>query len=176
MSSQKSLPFLFSLRRTTCFSQKTISLRKHAPVTRTLIAPTSNYTPLMSRRSDRDLPSVPQPWKTWLKTAPIFIIIVTLSAFGIFNYQKSSSPIVAATLYALRTSEAGRAELGDEIYYRDMYPWIWGEMNPLHGRVDISFGVKGTRGRGLMRFRSTRRGRMSYVSFHLKGWFLRGSC
>ena len=46
-----------------------------------------------------------------------------------------------------------------------MVPWIWGEMNQLHGRVNISFGVKGTKGRGLMRFKSERRGRMGKVSW-----------
>ena len=38
-------------------------------------------------------------------------------------------------------------------------------MNQLHGRVDIGFGVKGTRGRGWMRFRSVRVGRIGKVSF-----------
>jgi cytochrome c oxidase assembly factor 1 len=95
---------------------------------------------------------------------PIFIILITISALGIFNYQKSSSSIVASTLYALRTSELGKRELGEEIYFRDMWPWIWGEMNQLHGRVDIKFGVKGTTGRGVMRFKSERRGRMGKVS------------
>lgn len=88
---------------------------------------------------------------------------MSVSALGIFNYQKASSSIVASTLYALRTSDIGRSELGDEIYFRDMWPWIWGEMNQLHGRVDITFGVKGTRGRGVMRFKSERRGRMGKV-------------
>ena len=87
-----------------------------------------------------------------------------VSALGIFNYQKTNSSIVAATLYALRTSEVGRKELGDEIYFRDTLPWIWGEMKPVHGRVDILFGVKGTRGRGMMRFKSERKGRMGKVS------------
>ena len=118
----------------------------------------------MSRRPDRALPTITPSYRVWLRTAPIFVIVVTLSALGIFNYQKSSSSVVAATLYALRTSDIGRHELGDEIYFRDMWPWIWGEMNQLHGRINISFGVKGTKGKGLMRFRSERRGRMGYVS------------
>ncbi|KAL6715083.1 cytochrome oxidase assembly protein 1 [Lecanora helva] len=139
---------------------------------RTLIAaPTPDSGPLMSRRSDRALPSIKTSWSVWAKTFPIFLVIVTVSALGIFNYQKSSSSIVAATLYALRTSEIGRRELGDEIYFRDMLPWIWGEMNQLHGRVDIEFGVKGTKGRGLMRFKSERKGRMG--KFETKEWSLK---
>ena len=47
-------------------------------------------------------------------------------------------------------------------------------MNQVQGRVDIGFGVKGTRGRGWMRFRSERRGRMGYVGFDFSlggmGW------
>lgn len=39
-------------------------------------------------------------------------------------------------------------------------PWIWGEMNQLHGRIDISFEVKGNHGVGTMRFKSFRKGRM----------------
>lgn len=74
-------------------------------------------------------------------------------------------------MYALRTSEIGQRELGEEIYFRDMWPWIWGEMNQLHGRVDIRFGVKGTTGRGVMRFKSERRGRLGKVIPILFGGF-----
>lgn len=132
---------------------------------RTLIAaPSANSGPLMERRPDRELPEVPQPWKMWARTMPIFLAIVTLSSLGIFNYQKQSSSVVASTLYALRTSDLGRQELGDEIYFRDRFPWIWGQMDQLHGKIDIQFGVKGTKGSGMMRFRSERPRRMGFVS------------
>ncbi|KAL8703823.1 MAG: hypothetical protein Q9201_003001 [Fulgogasparrea decipioides] len=124
----------------------------------------------MTRRSDRALPDVPSSYKIWLKTLPIFITVVTASALAIFNYQKASSSIVNATLYALRRSEAGRRELGEQIYFRDKFPWIWGKMNQLHGRIDISFAVKGTKGTGMMRFRSIRRTRMGY--FETQEWSL----
>jgi len=161
-------PFLSCLRqRTPLIRQKCLYGRNpYNPAThRTLIAPpTPNSGPLMTRRSDRALPSITPSWRVWAKSLPIFVILITISALGIFNYQKSSSSIVASTLYALRTSEVGKKELGDDIYFRDMWPWIWGEMNQLHGRVNIHFGVKGTRGRGVMRFRSERRGRLGKVS------------
>lgn len=35
-------------------------------------------------------------------------------------------------------------------------PWIWGEMNQLHGRIDIQFEVKGNDAVGTMRFKSHR--------------------
>ncbi|KAL8909720.1 MAG: hypothetical protein Q9207_000029 [Kuettlingeria erythrocarpa] len=143
----------------------------YAPTKRTLIAPpTANSGPLLSRRSDRALPSIPSSRKLWLRTLPIFLSIITVSTLAIFNYQKASSSIVNATLYALRTSEAGKRELGEQIYFRDKFPWIWGEMNQLHGRIDVSFGVKGTKSSGMMRFRSVRRTRMGY--FETQEWSL----
>lgn len=162
----KSIFYLY--HRALANQKTTVSLRNafsRHPLKRTLIAPPqANSGPLMSRRPDRALPIIIPSYRIWLKTAPIFIVIITASALGIFNYQKSSSSVVAATMYALRTSEIGRRELGDEIYFRDLWPWIWGEMNQLHGKVDIGFGVKGTKGRGYMRFRSQRKSRMGFVS------------
>lgn len=67
-----------------------------------------------------------------------------------------SSPVVAGSLYALRTSPAARAELGDEIYFARAVPWIAGEMNQLHGRIDVRFRVKGTKAEGSMRFAAKR--------------------
>jgi cytochrome c oxidase assembly factor 1 len=48
--------------------------------------------------------------------------------------------------------------LGDEIYFAQQIPWISGEMNQLHGRINISFRVKGTRAGGVMKFASFRPG------------------
>ncbi|KAL8734949.1 MAG: hypothetical protein Q9181_003017 [Wetmoreana brouardii] len=156
------------LRSFSVFRSAFAPLRSHR---RTLIAaPSPNDGPLMTRRSDRALPAIPSSRKLWLKTLPIFFTILTASALAIFNYQKASSSIVNAALYALRTSEAGRRELGEQIYFRDKFPWIWGEMNQLHGRIDISFGVKGTKGKGMMRFKSIRRTRMGY--FETQEWSL----
>lgn len=62
-------------------------------------------------------------------------------------------------MYALRTSPKARAYLGDEIYFAHKMPWIWGEMNQLHGRIDIHFSVKGSQEQGVMRFVSHRRTR-----------------
>ena len=133
------------------------------PSKRTSIAAPKSQETLLSRRSDRELPQVSSPWLPWLKTFPIFAVIITISALGMFNYQKTSSSVVASTLYALRTSDTGRKELGDEIYFRDKWPWIWGELNQVQGRIDIAFAVKGTRTSGMMRFKCRRRERMGYV-------------
>ncbi|KAI9794822.1 MAG: hypothetical protein M1816_002950 [Peltula sp. TS41687] len=123
----------------------------------------------MERRSDRALPSIHNTHPI-LKTFPIFLVIITGAALGIFNYQKSSSSVVSSTMYALRTNQRARELLGDEIYFKHRIPWIWGELNQLHGRIDISYSVKGTREEGVVRFRSVRRGRMGM--FETQDWSL----
>ena len=133
------------------------------PPHRNLIpAPGQNSGPLLERRSDRELPSVNSNRK-WMRTFPIFVVVVGAAMLAIFNYQKSSSSVVSSTLYALRTSPRAREILGEEIYFANKIPWVRGEMNQLHGRIDISFWVKGTKTQGKMRFRSIRPDRMSYV-------------
>lgn len=92
----------------------------------------------------------------WRRTLPIFLAIVTVSSLAIFNYQKTSSPIVSSTLYALRMNPRARELLGDEIYFKHQIPWIRGEMNQLHGRINIFFTVRGTRSSATMRFASHR--------------------
>ncbi|KAL2155327.1 hypothetical protein VTH82DRAFT_68 [Thermothelomyces myriococcoides] len=119
-------------------------------------APKAGDGPLMERRADRELPSIEQATFRWSRTLPIFAAVIAVASVAIFNYQKLSSPVVGATLYALRTSDKARAALGDEIYFAQAIPWISGEMNQLHGRIDISFRVKGTKAAGVMRFASFR--------------------
>lgn len=144
-------------------------LRRNVTARRTLTAaPKPNDGPLMTRRSDRELPSIASSYR-WLRTIPVFVLVMTLSSLAIFNYQKSSSSVVNSTLYALRTNPQAREILGDEIYFASKIPWIWGELNQLHGRIDIQFWVKGTRQKALMRFTSERRTRMGNVSSYLCG-------
>ena len=139
--------------------------RRHAAPRRTLIAaPREGSGPLMERRADRELPPVSTTTFRWARSLPIFAAIMAGSALAIFNYQKQSSSVVNSTMYALRTNAEARAILGDEVYFASRMPWISGEINQLHGRIDISFWVKGTRRKGLMRFRSERKTRMGYVS------------
>jgi len=96
-----------------------------------------------------------------MRTIPIFLAVLVSCTLGIFNYQKSSSSVVASNLYALRTSPTAREYLGDDIYFAHQMPWIWGKMNQLHGLIDIQFEVKGSKNQATMRFtshRPTRRG------------------
>lgn len=132
---------------------------------RTLIAaPKPNSGPLMERRADRALPSLSSP-NRWLRTLPAFAAIMAACTLAIFNYQKSNSSVVSSALYSLRTNAEARRILGDEIYFAQQLPWIWGKIDQVHGEIDVSFGVKGTRGKAMMRFRSERMGgRMGFVS------------
>lgn len=105
-----------------------------------------------------------------MRTGPLFLAILVSSTLAIFNYQKSSSSVVSSTMYSLRTSPKAREYLGDEVYFASKMPWIWGEMNQLQGKIDISFEVKGTKAQGTMRFtsrRETRRG-----AFETSEWSL----
>jgi cytochrome c oxidase assembly factor 1 len=95
---------------------------------------------------------------------------MALATFAFFNYQKQESSVVTSTLYALRTNPLVRAELGDEIYFASKYPWIRGEINQVHGKIDIRFWVKGTRKEGEVRLRCKRRGRGGY--FVTREWSL----
>ncbi|KAJ9132634.1 Cytochrome c oxidase assembly factor 1 [Pleurostoma richardsiae] len=139
-----------------------LRLRPVAPRSRLLqrrgivAAPKPGDGPLMERRPDRELPDVEKTGFKWSHTLPIFAAIIACCSAAIFNYQKQSSPVVSSTLYALRTSDRAREYLGDEIYFKQQIPWISGEMNQLHGRINISFAVKGTRAEGVMRFASHR--------------------
>jgi cytochrome c oxidase assembly factor 1 len=106
----------------------------------------------------------------WFRTVPIFLVVLLSSTLAIFNYQKSSSSVVSSTMYALRTSPQAREILGDDIYFKQKMPWIWGEMNQLHGRIDIQFSVKGTKSSGMMRFtsfRATRQGMFETTEWSL---------
>lgn len=136
---------------------------------RTLVAaPRPGSGPLMARRSDRALPDINTAKWHAFKTVPLFLAAMGLSSLVIFNYQKLSSSVVASTLYALRTSDQVRTVLGDEVYYANSaMPWVWGKIDQFHGKIDVSFRVKGTKAAGLMRFRSSRPSRNGFVSAHL---------
>ncbi|KAH7125112.1 cytochrome oxidase complex assembly protein 1-domain-containing protein [Dendryphion nanum] len=128
-----------------------------------LIPPPKAGEVLHERKPNRDLPPIPPFIPTEIqRTFPIFVLAMAISIFAFFNYQKQESSVVTSTLYALRTNPAVRNELGDEIYFASKYPWIKGEINQVHGRINISFWVKGTRDQGEVRLRCRRRGRGGY--------------
>ncbi|TIA57454.1 DUF1783-domain-containing protein [Aureobasidium pullulans] len=137
---------------------------------RTLIAPPKpNSGPLMERRADRALPDM-TPSKSWMITAPLFLATMAVSTLAIFNYQKQNSSVVTSTMYSLRTNALAREILGDEVYFASKIPYIGGEINQLHGKIDVVYWVKGTRQQAKMRFKSHRPTRMGI--FETTEWSL----
>ncbi|KAF2471573.1 DUF1783-domain-containing protein [Lindgomyces ingoldianus] len=136
-----------------------------------LIPPPKEGELLLERKPNRDLPPLPPFIPTQItRTFPIFVLVMGISIFAFFNYQKQESSVVTSTLYSLRTNPLVRQELGDEIYFASKYPWIKGEINQVHGKIDISFWVKGTKSQGQVRLRCRRRGRSGY--FVTQEWSL----
>ncbi|OLL22310.1 Kinetochore protein spc25 [Neolecta irregularis DAH-3] len=122
---------------------------------------------------DRPLPSV-----TAGRNVRIAWFIGALATWGvslaaIFNYEKQSSPVVHSTLYSLRRNAIAKEILGDDIQHSSKWPWITGTINPQHGKIDMSYKVKGERryalsdlvygigGEGLMTFHCIRRSKRS---------------
>ncbi|RMZ86713.1 hypothetical protein DV736_g6060, partial [Chaetothyriales sp. CBS 134916] len=133
--------------------------------------PTPTSGPLLERLPNRALPDVEKAQFRWARTLPLFLLLCGVFSVAIFNYQKSTSPTVASILYALRTNPTVREVLGDEIYFASKVPWISGELNPLQGRINISFWVRGTKTTGLVKFVSLRRRSGSF--FETTEWSLK---
>ncbi|OCT51630.1 Cytochrome c oxidase assembly protein 1 [Cladophialophora carrionii] len=133
--------------------------------------PREGSGPLLSRRPDRALPDLPAGISVWLKTLPIFVLLITVSSLAIFNYEKSTSSTVNSILYALRTNIHARDLLGDEIYFASKLPWISGELSPMQGVINIRFRVKGTKGVAETKFVAVKR-RGGF--FETLEWSLRG--
>jgi len=101
---------------------------------------------------------------------PLFLATLAVAAYGIFNYEKMNHSVIASSLYALRVHPVARDRLGGDVYFAARIPWISGSIDTVHGLVDVTFGVKGTRGKGTMRFRCTRAHRSQF--FKTEIWTL----
>lgn len=128
-------------------------------------APTSTSGPILTRRADRALPplsSIENPFRIW-RHLPLVAIVMVVGGAAIFNYEKLNHSVVSSSLYALRVHPTAQEVLGGEIYFANRIPWIRGSIDPMHGVIDVSFGVKGTKDRGKMRFRATSRRKGEFV-------------
>jgi cytochrome c oxidase assembly factor 1 len=92
------------------------------------------------------------------------LLVLVAGGAAIFNYEKLNHSVVSSSLYALRVHPRAREELGEEIYFAQRIPWIGGSIDPMHGVIDVRFGVKGKTGKGVMRFRALRVKKDDYVS------------
>ncbi|KAL7662528.1 Uncharacterized protein ABC855_g4775 [[Candida] zeylanoides] len=95
---------------------------------------------------------------------------VVLACVFIFNYEKSSSPVITSVLYFLRRSEQALAALGDDINFAHQWPWIWGTLNTVRGDVDISFEVKGSKQSGVLVLKANRDSKSD--QFRVRQWEL----
>ncbi|CAK9441340.1 uncharacterized protein LODBEIA_P52090 [Lodderomyces beijingensis] len=86
----------------------------------------------------------------------IFAVGITVACAVIFNYEKSSSPIVGSVLYYLRRSTVGQDALGGDIEFASSWPWIWGTLNTVQGHIDIKFKVKGSEQSGWLILKANR--------------------
>lgn len=81
---------------------------------------------------------------------------VVIACAIIFNYEKTTSPLITSTFFILRRSQVATELLGPTIGYSLQWPWISGPLNTVQGRVDISFAVKGEKSEGTIYLKAAR--------------------
>ncbi|KAK9447223.1 cytochrome oxidase complex assembly protein 1-domain-containing protein [Limtongia smithiae] len=120
---------------------------------------------------DTDLPDVQAHHPRLALYYTIFLTIIAGLSIGFFNYERQQSPIVSSTMYSVRRSPTAKGVLGDGIKFRDPFPWISGSLDILHGKVDMTYIVTGSKGvPAKLHFSSIRRGRG--MMFELIKWEL----
>ncbi|KAF5094188.1 hypothetical protein D0Z03_002157 [Geotrichum reessii] len=75
---------------------------------------------------------------------------------GIIKYEDANSPVVTSTLYTLRRSKIAYEELGDNIAFASLFPWISGSLSTAHGNVTFWYNAKGTKNDAVVKFSSIR--------------------
>lgn len=119
---------------------------------------------------DRELPD---PFVKKYENYKYFVgygIGVIISCIIIFNYEKTTSPILNSVFYFLRRSPKVTDRLGDDIKYNRSWPWISGELNTVKGDIDIHFDIKGDKDTGTLYFKASRENkRLPFVIHH---WYL----
>lgn len=139
----------------------------------TTAAPVSKSTTIPTDHKDKKKMVVerelPDPFKDRTKNRVQFVgfwILMGVSAAIMFNYEKTSSPVVTTTLHFLRRSQIIRDVLGNEIDFKNLYPWVSGELNQVKGAVNIKFDVKGTKNWGTIRLVADRESRSHDFLIH----------
>ncbi|KAE8233052.1 hypothetical protein CF326_g1912 [Tilletia indica] len=106
---------------------------------------------------------------------PLFLALAVLGvggwvAFAQFatNKERLSSSAFRSALVQVKDSPAAQDALGDPIMLVPSLvgdPWISGSVNTMQGRVDLSFEVKGAKGKGRAYFTSIRQA--SHLPFEI---------
>ncbi|CCF57861.1 hypothetical protein KAFR_0D02140 [Kazachstania africana CBS 2517] len=96
-------------------------------------------------RIERELPNPFADRKKHMWQLVGFSVTMALTLSLIFNYEKTQNPIIDTTLHQLRGSNITRNILGENIQFDGLVPWVYGKLNPVAGKVDIKFYIKGTK-------------------------------
>lgn len=91
---------------------------------------------------------------------------VTLACLVVFNYEKTTSPIINSVMYFMRRSQNAKQLLGENIDFKYSWPWIWGTLNTVRGDVDINFAVKGSQNSGTLKLKASRESKIHPFIIH----------
>ncbi|KAK9472423.1 cytochrome oxidase complex assembly protein 1-domain-containing protein [Dipodascopsis tothii] len=106
---------------------------------------------------DHELPEIHSSRWRLAGNYAIFAVIMGFVSVGFFNYERQNSSVVASTMYRLRRSPLVNRALGNNIRFKHAYPWISGDLDFLHGLIDIEFTIVGSKGvPATVHFRSSR--------------------
>lgn len=94
-------------------------------------------------RIDRELPDPTTERRKRIAGFLLFSVAIGSALSLIFNYEKTESPIISNTLYYIRRSPATKNILGESIEFDGIIPWVYGELNSVKGRINITFYIKG---------------------------------
>lgn len=111
----------------------------------------------------------PDPFKAKKQNRRYFLaygIGVTLACVVIFNYEKTTSPIINSVMYFLRRSENAKQLLGEDIGFKYSWPWIWGTLNTVRGDIDIEFAVQGSQNSGKLKLKASRESKLHPFDIH----------
>ncbi|EGV64283.1 hypothetical protein PSN45_004033 [Yamadazyma tenuis] len=120
---------------------------------------------------DRELPDPLKDRYKNMKYAIVYGIGVTISCVVIFNYEKTTSPIINSIFYSLRRNPSVLEQLGENVNYKTSWPWIYGELNTVRGEIDINFAVKGEKNDGILYFKASRPRKADPFTVH--HWYLK---
>ncbi|KAJ1921797.1 cytochrome oxidase assembly protein 1 [Mycoemilia scoparia] len=93
----------------------------------------------------------------------VLFILASIVTWGIgtqvaFNYQRMTSTAVTTALFSARHNPQIQAIFGNYLDFSSPLTWISGEASNLHGKVDLSFNVKGNGSTGKLFLKSRRQG------------------
>ncbi|ODQ81007.1 hypothetical protein BABINDRAFT_160428 [Babjeviella inositovora NRRL Y-12698] len=101
-----------------------------------------------------------------LLKALAFFTSMTAVCLVIFNYEKTTSPIINSTFHFMRRSTMARTMLGNSISFDGAVPWVHGTLNQMKGDIDVWFNVKGDVAQGCVVLRASRDSRNDQFTIH----------